>query len=347
MIDVPPGYRADSRLDQFLTRSIMNATRSKVQRGIREGRVRVNNRVITKPSHVVQAGDHIVCQILRAPPIQAAPEDIPLDIAYEDAWLIVVNKPAGMVVHPAYGNRTGTLVNALLYHVGASTITLEDVEDGDDDAGLSTINAAPRGADNPAIRPGIVHRLDKDTSGLLVVAKDDVTHAGLAEQFAARTTRRDYLGIVLGVPDPSRGEIESHLGRDRRDRKRMAVVDESRGKPARTRYETIGAHEHLALIRFGLDTGRTHQIRVHAAHIGHPILADETYGGADPRRFAQSRKRVQFLNNLIALMGRQALHARSLGFKHPATGEELMFESALPDDMTLVLERAEIDLRRY
>lgn len=347
VIDVPPGYREEGRLDQFLARSIMNATRSKVQRGIREGRVRVNDRVITRSSHIVQAGDHIVCRILRAPPIEAVPEDIPLDVVFEDDWLIVVNKPAGMVVHPAYGNRTGTLVNALLHYVGASAITLADVENGDDDAGLSTINAAPPSPDNPAIRPGIVHRLDKDTSGLLVVAKDDVTHAALAGQFAARTTRRDYLGIVLGIPDPARGSIESNLGRDKRDRKRMAVVEPPQGKFARTHYETVAVSENLALLRFQLDTGRTHQIRAHAAHIGHPILADETYGGADLRRFAHSRNKLKFLRNLVDLIGRQALHARSLGFQHPKTGSAMTFETTLPVDMTTVLERAQIDPKSY
>ena len=337
VIDVPEGYREDARLDVFLTRELLNATRSKVQRGIKQGRVSINGHPAVKSSQTVQAGDRIRCRILRPPSIQAAPEAIPLDVVYEDDWLMIVNKPPGMVVHPAYGSRSGTLVNALLYHVGGSTVTLESLADDDADAGLSTSFARPSVAQDPSIRPGIVHRLDKDTSGLIVVAKDDATHANLAHQFAERTTKRDYLGIVFRVP-PADGMIEGAIGRDRRDRKKMAVVDPGRGKAAVTHFEKVEAFSDSALVRFRLETGRTHQIRVHAASRGHPLLGDELYGGRDLKRLIPSRTRRAFYRNLIARLDRQALHARSLGFVHPATGEQVRFEADLPDDMRLALE---------
>ncbi len=343
VIEVPAGYTAEARLDIYLTRAIANATRSKVQRGIRDGRVTVNDVVVTKSSHPVQAGDRIVCRVLRSPPIEAAPEAIPLDIVHEDDWLIVVNKPAGMVVHPAYGNRTGTLVNALLYHVGGSTVAVSDIEDTDEDTGLSMINAMPGQEGDPSIRPGIVHRLDKDTSGLLVVAKDDATHAKLARQFAERSIDRDYMAIVWGVPDPPTGIVDAAIGRDPRDRKKMAVVPDDRGKPARTRFELLTSFADVSLVRFRLETGRTHQIRVHAAHRGHPVFGDHTYGGADPKRFAGTKNRRAFYRNVLSAVGRQALHARSIGFEHPATGERVFYDVELPDDMSSAIERLKAD----
>ncbi|QXD16101.1 RluA family pseudouridine synthase [Rhodocaloribacter litoris] len=341
--EVPPGYREGERLDVYLTRSIQNATRAKVQRGIREGRVTVNGRVATKASYTVQAGDVVVCRVLRPPPLVIVPEPIPLDVVYEDDDLLVVNKPAGMVVHPAYGHRTGTLVHALLHHVGGRALAVEDLEDEeetDDEAvGLSLVGAAPAGPGDPALRPGIVHRLDKDTSGLMVVAKHDAAHVHLARQFERRTIRRRYLALVWGHPDPPEGRIETHLGRDPRDRKRMAVVRPGHGKTAITNYRTLEHMAHTALVEFRLETGRTHQIRVHARHLGHPILGDPVYGGRQIRHGPDTGRRRAFFANLFTRMPRQALHAGTLGFTHPRTGAALDFTAPLPGDMQHVLDR--------
>jgi len=340
-LEVPPGYHEEARLDVYITRFMPNASRSKVQRGIREGRVTVNGLLITRPSHTVLPGDVIQCRLPRPPPLEALPEALPLDIVFEDDALIIVNKAAGMVVHPAYGNRTGTLVNALLYHVGGQALHLDSDEDTflDDDVGLSMVNAMPLQPGDPAIRPGIVHRLDKDTSGLMVVAKDDETHRGLARQFEARTIRRSYLGLVWGVPTPAAGIIDAAIGRDPRDRKKMAVVSPEQGKEARTGYETVEDLGFTALVRFRLETGRTHQIRVHALHRGHPILGDPTYQGQQIRYGLRTAKRRAFFNNLFSIMPRQALHAQTLGFVHPRTGETVFFTSDLPEDFQEVLDR--------
>ena len=340
-IDVPPGQEGGTRLDLYLTAKMANVTRAKVQRGIRDGNVDVNGITRTKVSHPVQPGDRIVCRILRPPPIEVVPEDIPLDVVFEDEWLLVVNKPAGMVVHPAYGHRSGTLVNALLHHVGGTAISAEALEDDadEDQVGLSTATAAPRFAGDLTVRPGLVHRLDKDTSGLLVVAKDDFTHSELSKQFIDRSIRRCYLAVVWGVPESLVGRIETWLGRSSRDRKQVAVVPEERGKWAATNYETVEAFQHTALLRFKLETGRTHQIRVHARHLGHPILGDPTYGGRTIRYGLHTAKRRAFYNNLFDVLPRQALHAQTLGFIHPHTGEEVLFTTDLPEDMQHVLDR--------
>ena len=335
--DVPDGYRENERLDVYLTGMMQNATRSKVQRGIRKGHVIVNDEVVTKPATSVQAGDHIVCTVMKPPPVEVVPEPIPLDIVFEDDHLIVVDKPAGMVVHPAYGHRTGTLVHGLLYHVGADALG-GDVQDEDlDDIDLSTVNARPRGIDDPVVRPGIVHRLDKDTSGLLVVAKHDAAHAALANQFQERTTRRRYLAVVWGVPDDASGEIETWLGRDPRDRKRMAVVPEERGKWARTRWKLVEPFGTTSLLEFRLETGRTHQIRVHAAHINHPVFSDATYGGDRMRYGRKTGTRRAFMRNQFEICPRQALHAATLGFRHPDTGEHMDFSADLPQDMATLV----------
>ncbi|MFQ5569070.1 MAG: RluA family pseudouridine synthase [Rhodothermales bacterium] len=336
--EVPSGYREEGRLDVYITRLMENASRTKVQRGIKEGRVTVNGVVIKRPSYAVQADDVIRCRVMRPPPLEVTPEAIPLDIVYEDTCLIVVNKEAGMVVHPAYGNRTGTLVHALLHHVGGSPLRVEEEAPGED-VGLSLVNAAPSHPGDPAIRPGIVHRLDKDTSGLMVIAKDDATHRGLAKQFEQRTIRRTYLAIVWGVPDPSSGTVAAPVGRDPRDRKQMAVVPPEKGKHAVTHYETVEPLRHTAMLRFRLETGRTHQIRVHARHIGHPVFGDPTYGGRTLRTDSSRGKRRVFYNNLFEALPRQALHAQTLGFIHPHSGQELLFTSDLPEDMHYVLER--------
>jgi 23S rRNA pseudouridine1911/1915/1917 synthase len=307
---VPPGKRKE-RLDVFLTAHVENATRSKVQRAIKEGTVLVDGKTV-RPSHQVAPGEVIHITLPRPPPQKALPEEIPLDVVFEDDDLLVVNKPAGMVTHPAYGNYTGTLVNALLFHCNR----------------LSTLN--------DAMRPGVVHRLDKDTSGLLVVAKTETVHAKLARQFARRTIGREYQAIVWGKVDPPGGLIETDLGRSKSDRKKMAVV--KAGKKAVTEYALITQFDYLALIRLKLHTGRTHQIRVHLAHVNHPVFGDPTYNGrhliAGPGTPAQKAE----VQRLLKLMPRQALHARTISFVHPVTGQSVSFESPLPPDMLTVLE---------
>ena len=337
--EVPPEYDAEERLDKYLAARV-NTSRTKVQETIAAGAVTVNGE-IPKKSRPVEGGDEIRCRLLKPPPVGAKPEPIPLDIAYEDEHLLVVNKPAGMVVHPGYGHRTGTLVNALLHHVGARPIEISAPSDELDErtVGLSTVGAVPQQEGNPAVRPGIVHRLDKGTTGLLVVAKTDTVHRALARQFKERTTRRRYEAIVWGVPVPREGVLEGAIGRDPRDRKRMAVVPPEQGKAARTHYSVEDALEHVAWVTFTLDTGRTHQIRVHAADAGHPLLGDATYGGTAIRSGVNGRKRRVFFERLFDALERPALHAASLGFRHPVTQKDLDFTTETPDDMRHVWER--------
>ena len=338
-LDVPPG-QSPVRLDVYLTEKTPNATRAKVQRGVKAGRVTINGAIATKPSTLVQPGDHIECRVMRAPPIEVVPEDIPLDIVYEDDVLIVVNKPAGMVVHPAFGHRSGTLVNALLHHVGGGTLAAEDVDDADDDdVGLAVATAGPQFEGDVTIRPGLVHRLDKDTTGLMVVAKTDQAAASLGTQFADRTIRRRYLALVWGVPDPAEGRVETWLGRDPRDRRLIAVRPEGEGKWAATTWETVESFTYLTLVRFRLETGRTHQIRVHARHLGHPIFGDTTYGGDRILYGTPLGSRKSFFGNLFKALPHQALHAHTLGFTHPVTREDMDFEVPVPPAMAHVIER--------
>lgn len=359
--DVPPGYREGERLDVYLTGFIQNATRTKVQKGIKDGRVEVNGKVHDKPSYAVQAGDTIACRIPRPPALEIVPEDLDLDIVFEDADLIIVNKPPGMVVHPAYGHRSGTLLHGLLHHLGAGTFRMEGADedaDPDDDADpdlettpdpqtesqLSTLNAAPRFEGDVALRPGIVHRLDKDTSGLLVIAKNDVAHARLAAQFAKHTIQRHYVALVWGIPSEESGTIRSWLGRDRRDRRRVSVTPEGTGKHAVTHWKRLETFEDTSLLEFRLETGRTHQIRVHSSHMGHAIFGDVTYDGDRIRYGRKDGSRKGFYRNLFKRLPRQALHAASLGFSHPTTGEEVYFESPLPGDMADVVQRVRANL---
>ena len=338
-IHVDAGKTTPERLDVFLTNKLNNATRNKVQEGIKEGRVVVNGKK-PKASYVVQPNDAILCIIAKAPPIEVIPENIPLDIVFEDEHLIVLNKPMHMVVHPAYGNRNGTLINALLYHLGISTIQLNDEEgEIDGEIPLSTATAAPQFKGDLTVRPGLVHRLDKDTTGLMVIAKNDFVHAHLAHQFAERTIQRRYKAIVWGIPNPLEGRIESYLGRDKKDRKLVAVVPENQGKYALTHYKTLDFTAHNALLEFKLATGRTHQIRVHAKHIGHPLFGDVSYGGNQILKGLNAGTRRAFFYNLFEILPRQALHAYCLGFTHPATKESLYFESELPQDMQIVWDK--------
>ncbi len=292
------------RLDKWLAAQLPERSRSEVQRWIEAGRATLRGRVL-KASHRVTAGETIAVIVPAPEDYTVEPEPIPLVVLYEDADLLVVDKPAGMVVHPAAGNWHGTLVNAVLYHCP-------------DLAGVGG-----------ARRPGIVHRLDKDTSGVIVVAKNDAAHRALQAQFKARQVYKTYLALVFGLMTPAQGEINAAIGRDVRDRKRMAVVPLSQGRPAVTRYETLDVFkssatgERLALLSCQPLTGRTHQIRVHLAHVRHPIVGDETYGG---------RRRAP------APCPRQFLHAHRLRFRLPATSEEVEFTAPLPPDLQSVLE---------
>ncbi len=339
-LHVPAEYAGADRVDAYVAQHLPRFSRTKVQESIAAGTVTVNGQAVKK-SRPVEAGDVIECRIVRPPPLGAEPEAIPLDVVYEDGDLLVVNKAAGMVVHPAAGHPSGTLVNALLHHVRSEPILVDDLDEDeeldDDDVGLSTMNALPQRAGNPVVRPGIVHRLDKDTSGLLVVAKHDIAHRRLAEQFAAHTTHRRYRALVWGHPQPPAGAIEGAIGRDPRHRKRMAVVPG--GKPAMTHYETAERLPNAALLSFRLETGRTHQIRVHARHVGHPVLGDPVYGGQRIRSGPNTKSRRAFFRNLFEAMPRQALHACALGFVHPSTGEHVRFTADLPADMQHVLAR--------
>lgn len=313
LLNVPEGQSTDIRLDKYITSFVQNASRNKVQKAIKDGHVLVNGK-LEKSSYIMQPGDKIEISLPIPPSPEAKPEDIPLDIIYEDDDLIVVNKEEGMVVHPAFGNWTGTMVNGLLYH--ADTLSKEDEE---------------------TVRPGIVHRLDKDTSGLLVVAKNEVAHKKLSAQFAEKSVERTYWAIVWGNP-PDSGTIEGNIGRSPRDRKIMTVLKEKKGKSAVTHFETIERFDHLALLKINLETGRTHQIRVHMQHQNYYVFGDPTYGGDSVRYGPNTGSRKAMFNNLFARLERQALHAKTLGFIHPATDEYVEFNSTLPEDFQFVLD---------
>jgi 23S rRNA pseudouridine1911/1915/1917 synthase len=297
-----------ARLDKALAEAT-GFSRARVQGLIDEGRVDVGGKTASSASMKVAAGTPFRIILAAAMPAEALPEDIPLTIAYEDAHLIVVDKPAGMVVHPAVGNITGTLVNALLHHCRGN---------------LSGINGVAR--------PGIVHRIDKDTSGLLVVAKSDAAHEGLAVQFAAHTVHRRYIAVCAGHPSPPEGTVNARIGRSDADRKKMTVLpnNSSRGKSAITHYKLLERLDEAAVIECRLETGRTHQVRVHFASIGHPLLGDPAYGRT-PKPLRPVLERLGF--------ARQALHAAELGFAHPVTGEIVQFRSDLPPDMAELIDQ--------
>ena len=321
LLNVPEGQHTDVRLDKYITSFVQNASRNKVQKAIKDGHVLVNGK-LEKSSYIMQPGDRIEISLPKPPTPEAKPEDIPIDIVYEDDHLIVVNKEAGMVVHPAFGNWSGTMVNGLLYH--ADSLSNEDEE---------------------TIRPGIVHRLDKDTSGLLVVAKNDVAHKKLSEQFAEKSVERTYWAIVWGNP-PDSGVIEGNVGRSPRDRKIMTVLKEKSGKSAVTHFETIERFDHLALLKINLETGRTHQIRVHMQHENFYVFGDPTYGGNSVRYGPNTGSRKAMFNNLFAKLERQALHAKTLGFIHPGTDEYVEFNSELPEDFQIVLDTLRTNCKR-
>jgi 23S rRNA pseudouridine1911/1915/1917 synthase len=302
------------RIDVFLSHKIENATRSKVQKLIEAGFVFVNKEKV-KSNYIVKPGDLIEASHPVSPhPENAEPEEIPLNIVFEDEYLIVVNKPAGMVAHPAYANYTGTLVNALLHHTKT----------------LSTSNDAGR--------PGIVHRLDKNTSGLLVVAKDDWTHSQLAKQFSDHSIEREYRAICWGIFDKQKGEINTFIARSKSDRKKFAV-SESEGKIAITNFEVIEEFEFTSNLKLNLKTGRTHQIRVHLSSLNHPIFGDVTYGGTKIVYGSSLPKMKNRIDNLLKIIPRQALHAKTIGFIHPHTNKFVKFDSELPEDMKELINR--------
>ena len=303
------------RVDKFLMNFIENATRNKIQQAIKAGNVLVNESVV-KANYKVKASD-IVRVVLAHPPHEnlLVAEDIPIDIIYEDNEVIVVNKEAGMVVHPGHGNYSGTLVNALIFH----------------------IENLPKNSNE---RPGLVHRIDKDTSGLLVVAKTEYAMANLASQFYNRTTERLYLALVWGNVENEEGTIEGNIGRSLKNRLQMDVFpDGDFGKHAVTHYKVIERFSYVTLVECKLETGRTHQIRAHFKHIGHTLFNDERYGGDRILKGTTFTKYKQFVDNCFKILPRQALHAKTLGFEHPTTKEFLRFNSELPEDMDLVLEK--------
>ena len=312
-LEVPEGQQTDIRLDKYITSFVQNATRNKVQKAIKEGFVMVNGKC-EKSSYIMQPGDKIEITLPNPPPQEAKPEKMDLDILYEDDDIIIVNKPADLVVHPAYANWTGTLVNGLLYH------TKQELSK----------------ADQETLRPGIVHRLDKDTSGVLVVAKNETAHHKLAKQFSEKTAKRKYWALVWGNP-PDEGTVNEYVGRSPKDRKIMTVLPEGKGKKAITHFRKLESFDHLALLEIELETGRTHQIRVHMQHINHYVFGDKTYGGDSVRYGPNTGSRKAMFNNMFAKMPRQALHAKTLGIVHPATDEYMEFESELPENFTEIL----------
>jgi 23S rRNA pseudouridine1911/1915/1917 synthase len=305
------------RIDKYLFSRMENISRTRIQNAANAGNIVVNNNPV-KPNYKVKPND-IVQIVLPNPPreIELIPENIPINIVYEDDDIIVVNKEAGMVVHPAYGNYTGTLVNALIYH----------------------FSGLPVSSDAEA-RPGLVHRIDKNTSGILVVAKNEMALNKLSKQFYDRTTDRKYIALVWGVPEPRQGTITGHVGRNIRDRKIMQVFpDGSQGKPAVTHYKVIEDFGYISIVECKLETGRTHQIRIHFSHIRHPLFNDNEYGGDQILKGTSFTKYQQFVRNCFKILPRQALHAKSLAFDHPVTGERLFFDSEIPEDMKQVIDK--------
>nr|WP_294936457.1 RluA family pseudouridine synthase [uncultured Flavobacterium sp.] len=307
--------QAPLRVDKFLMNLVENATRNKIQQAAANGNIFVNN-IPVKSNYKVKAND-VVRVLLEHPPFEniIIPENIPLDIVYEDDQLLVINKPAGLVVHPGHGNYTGTLVNALAYHFENLPM-------------------------NSSERPGLVHRIDKDTSGLLVVAKTDHAMAFLAKQFEDKTSEREYIALVWGNVVEEEGTITGYLGRHMKDRMQMACYDnEEYGKWAVTHYKVLERFGYVTLVSCRLETGRTHQIRVHMKHIGHTLFNDERYGGHLILKGTTFTKYKQFIDNCFKTLPRQALHAKTLGFEHPTTKEFMRFDTEMPNDIKECIEK--------
>ncbi|MDP6418950.1 MAG: RluA family pseudouridine synthase [Candidatus Krumholzibacteria bacterium] len=300
-----------SRLDHFLVRQVPDHSRSFLQALVRKGQVQLGGQSV-KTGHLLKEGDEVILRIPAAVPPELQPEDLPLNLVYEDEDLVVVDKAAGMVVHPAAGHHEGTLVHALLHHIGD----------------LSGIGGE--------LRPGIVHRLDKDTSGLMLVAKNDRSHRALSEMIQNRTLQRSYLALVWGTLSVDKGEIRGNIGRDPLHRQKMAVLEEG-GKEALTRYSCLNSFGSFSYLRLDLDTGRTHQIRVHLSRKGNPVLGDPLYGGRSAGKKSRKRSDVERSRRLLEMLDRQALHAFRLAFPHPGSGKELEFLSPLPEDIKAAL----------
>lgn len=305
------------RIDKYLMNFIENATRNKIQTAAKNGSIYVNDTPV-KQNYKVKPFD-IIRVLFEHPPYEylLTPENIPLDIVYEDDELLVVNKPAGMVVHPGHGNYSGTLINALTYH----------------------FDNLPNNSSN---RPGLVHRIDKDTSGLLVVAKTEEAMTHLSKQFFDKTSEREYVALVWGNVEEDSGTVEGNIGRHPKNRLQNTVFegdDADKGKPAVTHYKVIERLGYVTLVSCKLETGRTHQIRVHMKHIGHTLFNDERYGGEKILKGTTFNKYKQFVENCFKVLPRQALHAKTLGFEHPKTGEFLRFNTEIPEDMQQCVEK--------
>ena len=315
-LEVDPG-QSPLRIDKFLVDKLPNVTRNRIQEGVKEGHVKVDGKTV-KANHKVRPGERIRCLIPRkeaAPSLE--PEDIPLEVLYEDEDLLVVNKAAGMVVHPGHGNRSGTLVNALLHHLG------KDLPEG----------SAPE-------RPGLVHRIDKDTSGAMVIAKKAEVLSALSDQFYRKSTHRHYHALVWGDLDEDEGRIEGYIGRSFRDRKVMDLFqDHERGKYSATNYRVLERFHYVTLVECQLETGRTHQVRVHFKAKRKPLFNDDAYGGSRILKGTRTKKYEQFIRNAFGILPRQALHAYSLAFEHPKSGEHMAFEAPWPDDFRELVEK--------
>ena len=307
------------RIDKYLMNFVENATRTKIQAAAKNGSIKVNG-VVVKSNYKVKPLDDIRV-LFEYPPHEnlLVAENIDLDIVYEDDDLVVVNKPAGMVVHPGHGNYSGTLINALIYH----------------------FENLPKNSSN---RPGLVHRLDKDTSGLLVIAKNDESMVHLSNQFAEKTSKREYIAMVWGNVKDDSGRIDNYIGRNPKNRLQNIVLDDDKienGKRAITNYEVLSRLNYVSLVKCTLETGRTHQIRVHMKYIGHTLFNDERYGGDSILKGTTFTKYKQFVENCFKLLPRQALHAKTLGFTHPKTGKFMQFDSDLPNDFQSCIEKWE------
>jgi 23S rRNA pseudouridine1911/1915/1917 synthase len=316
------------RIDKFLVSHIANSTRTRIQYTADADNILVHGKPV-KSSYKVK-GDDIITILLAFPPkeINILPENISINIVYEDADLLVINKKAGMVVHPASGNYTGTLINALLYYLNGKDVSLKAKLD-----------------DQKSVRPGLVHRLDKETSGLMIVAKNELALARLAKEMFDRKISRRYQALVWGEPKEKKGTVNVNIGRSLKDRKKMAAFAEgNHGKTAVTHYGVLECFKYTTLIECKLETGRTHQIRVHMKHIGNTIFGDKDYGGDKVLKNSANTKFKQFVEDCFKICGRQALHAKYLSFTHPTTKKIMEFESDLPDDMTKVLEMWKIYL---
>ncbi len=305
------------RIDKFLMNRIENATRTKIQHAAEAGNIWVNNKPV-KSNYKVKGND-VISILLPHPPRdkELIPQDIPINIVYEDEDLVIVNKEAGLVVHPGYGNYSGTLVNALMFK-------------------FKDLPLFKSGQ----MRPGLVHRIDKNTSGIIVLAKNEIALAKLAKQFFDRTTKRTYHALVWGDIKEETGTITGNIDRNIKDRKKMDVFpDGSQGKHAVTHYKVLERFGYVTLVECKLETGRTHQIRVHFEHIGHPLFNDEVYGGDKILKGTTFAKYKQFIQNCFEIMPRHGLHAKSLGFIHPSTGKEMFFDSEIAPDMQALIER--------